>query len=57
MDVPSPYLINDTRKPELFKKTTFSNYLKKEVFQTIFKKIDSYARVCLWSMNVLYLDT
>ena len=33
MDVPTPYLINDTRRPELFKKTTFSNYLKKDVFQ------------------------
>ena len=61
MDVPSPYLINDTRKPELFKKTTFSNYLKKEVFQTIFKKIDSghASEVCLWSAECVisgYLD-
>ena len=61
MDVPSPYLINDTRKPELFKKTTFSNYLKKDVFQTLFKKIDSgnASEVCLWSVECLisgYLD-
>tara|TARA_B100000963_G_C22613161_1_gene665912 strand:- start:317 stop:1768 length:1452 start_codon:yes stop_codon:yes gene_type:complete len=61
MDVPSSYLINDTRKPELFKKTTFSNYLKKEVFQTVFKKIDSghASEVCLWSTECIisgYLD-
>lgn len=61
MDVPNPYLINDTRKPELFKKTTFSNYLKKEVFQTVFKKIDSghASEVCLWTTECIisgYLD-
>lgn len=61
MDVPNPYLINDTRKLDLFKKTTFSNYLKKEVFQTIFKKIDSghASEVCLWSTECIisgYLD-
>ena len=41
MDVPTPYLINDNRKTELFKKTTFSNFLKKEVFQTIIKSYDN----------------
>ena len=61
MDVPSPYLINDTRKYELFKKFTFSNYLKKDVFQAIFKKIDSghAAEVCMWSTECIisgYLD-
>ena len=61
MDVPSPYLINDTRKPELFKKTTFSNYLKKDVFQTLFKNIDSgnTSEVCLWSAECIisgYVD-
>ena len=61
IDVPSPYLINDTRKPELFKKTTFSNFLKKEVFQTLFKKIDggNASEVCLWSAECVisgYLD-
>lgn len=61
VDVPSPYLINDNRKPELFKKTTFSNFLKKEVFQTLFKKIDSgnASEVCLWSTECIisgYLD-
>jgi len=61
VDVPSPYLINDTRKPELFKKTTFSNFLKKDVFQTLFKKIDggNASEVCLWSTECVisgYLD-
>ena len=34
MDVPIPFLINDTRKPEFLRKTTFSGYLKKDVLNT-----------------------
>ena len=61
MDVPLPYLINDTRKPELFRKTTFSGYLKKDVFNTLFKKIDEgkIPEVCLWSTECIcsgYID-
>ena len=61
MDVPTPYLINDNRKPELFKKTTFSNFLKKEVFQTIIKSYDNgnVADACLWSTECIisgYID-
>lgn len=61
MDVPTPYLINDTRRPELFKKTTFSNYLKKDVFQTIIKSFDNgnVSDACLWSCECIisgYLD-
>lgn len=61
MDVPTPYLINDNRKPDLFKKTTFSNFLKKEVFQTIIKSIDNgnVSDACLWSTECIisgYLD-
>ena len=50
MDVPTPYLINDTRKLEFFKKTTFSNYLKKDVLKTLFQKIDDgqVSEVCRW---------
>ena len=55
MDVPTPYLINDTRKIDFFKKTTFSNYLKKDVFETLFKKIDEgkLADVCQWTCECI----
>ena len=50
MDVPIPYLINDTRKAEFLKKTTFSHYLKKDVLDTLYKKIDEgkTSEMCLW---------
>ena len=55
MDVPVPYLINDTRKLDSFKKTTFSNYLKKDVFEALFKKIDEgkIADVCQWTCECI----
>ena len=37
MDVPIPYLINDTRKIEYFKKQTYSGYKKLDVINTLFK--------------------
>tara|TARA_B100000123_G_scaffold270746_1_gene249166 strand:+ start:64 stop:1506 length:1443 start_codon:yes stop_codon:yes gene_type:complete len=61
MDVPTPYLINDTRKIDFFKKTTFSNFLKKDVFDTLFKKIDEgkLPEVCFWTAECVvsgYID-
>ena len=55
MDVPVPYLINDTRKIDFFKKTTFSNFLKKDVFDALFKKIDEgkIADVCFWTAECI----
>ena len=55
MDVPTPYLINDTRKIDFFKKTTFSQYLKKDVLKTLFQKIDegNVTEVCRWLSECL----
>ena len=55
MDVPIPYLINDTRKIECFKKQTYSGYKKLDVLNTIFKKLDEnkLGEVCTYCVEII----
>ena len=55
MDVPDVFLINDTRKPFEFNKKTYSGYLKKDVFDILFKKIDESGleEVCIWCSEIV----
>lgn len=55
MDVPEAFLINDTRKPFEFNKKTYSGYLKKDVFDILFKKIDESGleEVCVWCTEIV----
>ena len=55
MDVPTLYLINDTRKEEAFKKSTFCGYAKKDVLNVLFKKVDEniISEVCFWGVEVI----
>ena len=55
MDVPTLYLINDTRKEEAFKKSTFGGYAKKDVFNVLFKKIEEniISEVCFWGVEII----
>ena len=40
MDVPKQFIINDTRDVNQFHKMTYSGYLRKDVLDILFKKID-----------------
>ena len=55
MDVPIPFLINDTRKIDSFKKQTYSGYKKLDVLNIIFKKLDEnkLSEVCTWSTEAV----
>ena len=55
MDVPSNFLINDFRKPEEFRKKTFSGYAKKDVFDVLFKSLDEnkFEESCQWSCEIV----
>lgn len=55
MDVPIPYLINDTRKIEYFKKQTYSGYKKLDILNTIFKKLDEnkLGEVCSCGVEIV----
>lgn len=55
MDVPETFLINDTRKANEFHKITYSGYLKKDVLDILFKKIDesSLEEVCTWCVETI----
>ena len=55
MDVPNAFIINDTRKANEFHKMTYSGYLKKDVFDILFKKIDesSLEDVCVWCVEAV----
>jgi len=55
MDVPKNFIINDTRKPNEFHKKTYSDYLKKDVLDILFKKIDdsSLEEVCIWCVEAV----
>nr|QDY51952.1 hypothetical protein 2_24 [Mimiviridae sp. ChoanoV1] len=55
MDIPNLYIINDTRKGNEFVKKTYSGYLKKDVFDILFKKIDESGveEVCTWCVEVV----
>lgn len=55
MDVPIPFLINDTRKLESFKKQTYSGYKKLDVLNIIFKKLDEnkLGEVCSWGVEII----
>ena len=55
MDVPSNFLINDIRKPEEFRKKTFSGYSKKDVFDIFFKSLDEnkLEESCQWCIELV----
>lgn len=55
MDVPEVFIINDTRKANEFHKKTYSGYLKKDVLDILFKKIDESGleEVCIWSTEAI----
>ena len=55
MDVPLPYLINDTRKAESFKKQTYSGFKKQDVLNVLFKKLDEnkLSEVCTWCVEII----
>ena len=55
MDVPKQFIINDTRTANEFHKKTYSGYLKKDVFDILFKKIDesSLEEVCIWCVEAV----
>ena len=55
MDVPPNFLINDFRKPEEFRKKTFSGYAKKDVFDVLFKSLDEnkFEEACQWSSEIV----
>lgn len=55
MDVPEKFIINDTRKGNEFHKITYSGYLKKDVLEILFKKIDesSLEEVCTWCVEIV----
>ena len=55
MDVPSNFLINDIRKPEEFRKKTFSGYSKKDVFDIFFKSLDEnkLEESCQWCIELI----
>lgn len=55
MDVPKQFIINDTRDVNQFHKMTYSGYLRKDVLDILFKKIDesSLEEVCFWCAEVV----
>ena len=55
MDVPSSFMINDIRKPDEFRKKTFSGYAKKDVFDTFFKSLDEnkFEASCQWCVELV----
>ena len=55
MDVPTPYIVNDVRKNEDFRKKTFSGYSKKEVFDIFFKSLDEnkLEDSCQWCVEII----
>ena len=55
MDVPQNFIINDTRKVNEFHKKTYSGYLKKDVLDILFKKVDesSLEEVCIWCVEIV----
>ena len=55
MDVPPNFLINDFRKPDEFRKKTFSGYAKKDVFDVLFKSLDEnkFEEACQWSTEIV----
>lgn len=55
MDVPIPYIINDTRKQDDFRIKTYSGYKKQDVLNVIFKKIEEGKpiEVCEWLTEIV----
>ena len=55
MDVPPNFLINDYRKPEEFRRKTFSGYAKKDVFDVFFKSLDEnkFEESCQWCVELI----
>ena len=55
MDVPSSFMINDIRKPDEFRKKTFSGYAKKDVFDIFFKSLDEnkFEDSCQWCVELI----
>lgn len=55
MDVPPNFLINDYRKPEEFRRKTFSGYAKKDVFDVFFKSLDEnkFEESCQWCVEIV----
>jgi hypothetical protein len=55
MDVPSNFMINDIRKPDEFRKKTFSGYAKKDVFDIFFKSLDEnkFEDACQWCVELV----
>jgi hypothetical protein len=55
MDVPPNFLINDYRKPDEFRRKTFSGYAKKDVFDTFFKSLDEnkFEESCQWCVELV----
>ena len=55
MDVPPNFLINDYRKPEEFRRKTFSGYAKKDVFDVFFKSLDEnkFEESCQWCVEII----
>jgi hypothetical protein len=53
--IPDNFFINDTRNIDFFKKNTFSNYSKKEVFRTLNKSILNglIEESCYWSTEIV----
>lgn len=55
MDIPSTFVINDIRKPEEFRKKTFSGYGRKDVFDIFFKSLDEnkLEEACQWCVELV----
>ena len=52
---PSSFIINDIRKPDDFRKKTFSGYSKKDVFDIFFKSLDEnkFEESCQWCVELV----